>query len=57
MKKQIFLLIATVLILLAGCRKNVADVRDFGKIKIDSISPGSGPSGMHIIVYGNNFFL
>jgi hypothetical protein len=55
MKKQIFLLMATVLTLLAGCRKNVADVRDFGKIKIDSISPGSGPSGMHIIVYGNNF--
>ncbi len=55
MKKHISLLIATGLILLTACRKNVADVRDFGKVAIDSISPGSGPSGMHIIVYGNNF--
>lgn len=55
MKKHISLLIATGLILLTACRKNVADVRDFGKVVIDSISPGSGPSGMHIIVYGNNF--
>ena len=55
MKTKIFLLMATVFTLLAGCRKNVVDVRDFGKVIIDSISPGSGPSGMHIIVYGNNF--
>ncbi len=55
MKKQLFLLIATALTLLAACHKEVVDVRDFGKITIDSISPGTGPSGMYIIVYGNNF--
>lgn len=55
MKKQIFLLIAIIITLLTACRKNVLDVRDFGKVVIDSISPGSGPSGIHIIVYGNNF--
>jgi hypothetical protein len=55
MKKQIFLLIATALTLLAACHKEVVDVRDFGKITIDSISPGTGPSGIYIMVYGNNF--
>jgi hypothetical protein len=55
MKKQLFLLIATALTLLAACHKEVADVRDFGKITIDSISPGTGPSGVYVIVYGNNF--
>lgn len=55
MKKQIFLLTVTILSLLAACRKDVVDVRDFGKITIDSVSPGSGPSGLYVIVYGNNF--
>lgn len=55
MKKQLFLFIALVITLLTACRKNVTDVRDFGKVVIDSISPGAGPSGIYIIVYGNNF--
>lgn len=53
--------INTILILLAmmcccmACRKDELDIRQFGKVIIDSISPGKGPSGMHVIVYGRNF--
>ncbi len=55
MKKIIFLLLTTVLCWLAACRKNVVDVRNFGKVVIDSITPGTGPSDMYVKVYGKNF--
>jgi hypothetical protein len=55
MKRIIFLLLSIVLCWLAACRKDVVDVRNFGKVVIDSITPGAGPSDMYVRIYGKNF--
>lgn len=54
MRKLIFLL-PVVLCWLAACKKEVVDVRSFGKVIIDSITPGTGPSDMYVRVLGKNF--
>ncbi len=46
---------ALVFCLALSCKKEVISVADFGKVVIDSISPGSTPSGAHVVVYGKNF--
>jgi DNA-binding beta-propeller fold protein YncE len=55
MKREIYLLFAALMCTFAACRKEVIDVRDFGKVTIDSISPGAGPAGTYVVVHGHNF--
>lgn len=55
MKRNTILILLGMLYCCMACRKEELDIRDFGKVIIDSISPGKGPAGMHIIVYGRNF--
>ncbi|GAA4910196.1 IPT/TIG domain-containing protein [Mucilaginibacter defluvii] len=41
---------------ISGCNKeSLIDVRDGGRIRIDSVSPGKGPAGTYFEVYGDNF--
>lgn len=55
MKKHIYILVLVLAVIFSACKKNTLDVRDFGRVTIDSISPGTGPSGSHVVVYGRNF--
>lgn len=55
MTKHIYLFLAVLICAFMACRKEVIDVRDFGKVAIDSISPGTGPAGTYVVVYGHNF--
>jgi hypothetical protein len=55
MKRIIYTLLALVSCLALSCKKEVLNVPDFGKVIIDSVSPGSTPSGAHVVVYGKNF--
>jgi hypothetical protein len=55
MKRIIYILFAIAGFLAASCKKKVVDVQDFGKVVIDSISPGSGPSNAYLVIYGKNF--
>lgn len=55
MKRHIYLLFAVLMCTFIACRQEVLDVRDFGKVTIDSISPGAGPGGTYVVVYGHNF--
>lgn len=55
MKRIIYVLLAIVCSLQIACKRDVLDVKSFGKVTIDSISPGQGPSGSYVVVYGRNF--
>ena len=55
MKRNIYLLFALLMCTAMACQKEVIDVRDFGRVKIDSISPGTGPAGTYVVVHGHNF--
>lgn len=54
MKKYIYLVCAIAGLFMA-CRKETIDTAALGRVIIDSISPGTGPSASHVIVYGKNF--
>jgi hypothetical protein len=53
--KNVFLLISITILLFACKKEGRLDVRDFGKVSIDSISPGKGPSDVYITAYVKNF--
>ncbi|WP_346320896.1 IPT/TIG domain-containing protein [Chitinophaga sp. YIM B06452] len=55
MKRHIYSLFAVLVCAFTACRKEVIDVRDFGKVTIDRITPGTGPAGTYVVVYGHNF--
>lgn len=55
MKRHIYLLFVVLMCTFMACHKEVIDVRDFGRVTIDSISPGTGPAGTYIVVHGHNF--
>lgn len=54
MKRIIYTVLALISCLALSCKKEVINVQDFGKAVIDSVSPGSGPSGSYAVVYGKN---
>lgn len=54
MKKIIYILLGAITFLAGSCKREIIDVRDFGRIEIDSISPVGGPSGSYTTVYGKN---
>lgn len=54
--KLIFILAAITGIVISGCRKeSPIDLRDLGRIRVDSLSQNILPAGAYLEVYGDNF--